>query len=788
MKGTNFSMAEENEEIIIIQEDDASATAGTTENSSELEIDYAAKDAKKKKIVLIASAAAIFVLLLSIIGLLLYKKMHHPEEGNLLELLKGKSKEGKPTIQQSELEKIIAKANYLYANGNKEEALNLYEQIALYSEGVSQYNLGVAQLKEGQYEKALETFKKAIQNNEKVCVSAINAAVCAHELGQPESFKHYVDLAFTTLPNESNSPLYSYYYALIQYYKGNNLEALSALNHPNSDEYSTQRQILKAKINAALGNYEESIDAFSKISSPNNSLAIGQMYANLGDFSSSLQYLNNAVILAKDPLQELLSLALVNIKAGQLPEAAKQLNLITDKYQDQAYKPYPIRVSLKDTLYDPEVAQASFRSRIDSDNWITYQKIFYFAPYKVFNAATTISDIRKGNANAYIDDIASAKEYLEKSTSTSTVNYGIAQAIKKALSLRLRDANKQLLDLEKIQPKHSILQYNIALTYAQIGDIQNAYEHFKRSYHQDSNNYLSGIFAVMCSQMLHIDNEKFVSILRDNLANEKDGEDTDLYKTLINISQGNMLACSNWVNNKYPDRPMYLVLKTMIATKISNMELAEQSAKKLTMLLPHDIFPHMLYIDTKLKKAPTKQYARDMLFYMKKQSFNFTDLYYGPSITRFLYVQQALMTGTLYPLQQQLDQALATSQDSPIDIMYVQALANLYAKNSEKAYTLFNQLIDDYKINDDRTLFFAALAGIAANHHENAIALLELAKMKNPEFLESRFALGLLYMEVKNNKGAAIQFSHILQPNYESNYFNFDIDTEQLYFEKEHHK
>jgi tetratricopeptide (TPR) repeat protein len=782
-------MAEEQEEIIIIQDDEAAASsASAPDDSAQLEVDYAAKEAKKKKTILIASAATIFILLLTIIGLLLYKKMHHTPEENALQFLKGNSNGKKATIEQSELEKIIAKANYLYANGNKEEALNLYEQIALYSEGVSQYNLGVAQLKEGQYDKALETFKKAIQNNEKVCVSAINAAVCAHELGQPESFKYYVNLAFTTLPNEANSPLYSYYYALIQYYKGNNIEALSALNHPNSDEYLPQRQLLKAKINAALGNYEESITALAQPSSVNNALAIGQMYANLGDISSALQYLNSATTNGKDPLQELLSLALVNIKAGQLPEAAKQLNLITDRYQDQAYKPYPIRVSLKDTLFDPEVAQASFRNRMDSDYWVTYQKIFYFAPYKVFNASSTISYIRKGNANVYIDDITAAKEYLEKSTSASTVNYGIAQAIKKALSFRLRDANKQLLDLEKIQPKHSILQYNIALTYAQIGDIQNAYEHFKRSYHLDSNNYLSGIFAAMCAQMLHVENDKFVSILKDNLANENQSEDTDLYNTLINISQGNMLACSNWINNKYQDRPMYLVLKTMIATKLSNLEMAEQSAKKLTMMLPHDIFPHMLYIDTKLKKAPTKQYARDMLFYMKKQSFNFTDLYYGPSITRYLYVQQALMTGTLYPLQQQLEQALATTQDSPIDIMYVHALANLYGKNPEKAYTLFNQLIDDYKVNDDRTLFFAALAGIAANHHENAIALLELAKMKNPEFLESRFALGLLYMEVKNNKGAAIQFARVSKSNFESDYFTFDIGTEQLYFEKEHHK
>jgi hypothetical protein len=59
--------------------------------------------------------------------------------------------------------------------------------------------------------------------------------------------------------------------------------------------------------------------------------------------------------------------------------------------------------------------------------------------------------------------------------------------------------------------------------------------------------------------------------------------------------------------------------------------------------------------------------------------------------------------------------------------------------------------------------------------------------MKNPEFAESRYALGLLYMEIKNNKGATIQFGRI-PDNFTSNYFTFDIDTDSLYFEKEHYK
>ena len=118
------------------------------------------------------------------------------------------------------------------------------------------------------------------------------------------------------------------------------------------------------------------------------------------------------------------------------------------------------------------------RGKILTSRNVQYQQIFYFAPYKVFNAEQTISYIRKGNANIYIDDISSAKEYLQKSAQTSTVNYGIAKAIQEALSFHLKEANREFQTLQEAHPRHSILNYNLALTYAQQGDFVNAHKYF----------------------------------------------------------------------------------------------------------------------------------------------------------------------------------------------------------------------------------------------------------------------------------------------------------------------
>ncbi len=87
-------------------------------------------------------------------------------------------------------------------------------------------------------------------------------------------------------------------------------------------------------------------------------------------------------------------------------------------------------------------------------------------------------------------------------------------------------------------------------------------------------------------------------------------------------------------------------------------------------------------------------------------------------------------------------------------------------------------------MQDSYTLFLGALASTVASHHENAIALLELSKLKNGSFYESRYALALLYLEAKNNNGAVIQLSRIKKDGFISNFFDFEVNTNELLFKK----
>ncbi|MBS4068349.1 tetratricopeptide repeat protein [Sulfurimonas sp.] len=767
------------EEIIIIEDSDATSnTAASSESQTEEK-----SSANKKKFLYIGIGVGV-VILLAVIAFFVIQKLQkkHAELPGIVE--QKIEQDITEPVEPSKIENMIAKADYLYSTGSKDEALYLYEKIAHYSEAVSAYNLGVAQLKDAQYETALASFQKAIQNNEKRCVSAINAAVCSLHLNNEKNFKYYIDMAYAYLPQERPSPLYSYYYTLINYYNGNYLEALSSLNNPTTDEYIETQNSLSSKINALFDNNVDAIRSLEKNELSSNDFSLGLLYAKVGDLAQAKKYLQSAIQNNIEPMKAQLALGYIKLKTGEIQAGAKDIENATDIFAEKVYEPYPIQVKLKDSLFNQDLAQKRYRSLIVDSKLINYQKLFYFSPYKIFNANQTISYIMKGTANIFIDNVDSAQTYLKQGTLSSSVNAGIVTAIKKALSFKIREANEMLQKLVEIQPKHSILHYNLALTYAQMGNMVDANKHFLRSYNLDAKNYLSGIYAVMTSQLINKDSEKLSSIIKDSIMNEEFSEDIDFYTTLLHLSEDNILGTTDWLGKSYEQKPLYLALDVIVALKQNNVDAAQKSASKLIKLIPNEILPHLMYIDAYFGKLSPKEYANEVLNYLKIQNFDFKDLYFGAYVTRYLYVQQNLITGKLYFLREHVRKILESTTEPVHELTSTLALASLYEGAYEESYTLYNNLIDNLKVQDPQTLFLGAVASTAANHHENAIALLELSKMKDANFLESRYALGLLYLETKNNKGAVIQLSKINKNNFNSEYFNFDINTDKLMYEK----
>jgi len=140
-----------------------------------------------------------------------------------------------------------------------------------------------------------------------------------------------------------------------------------------------------------------------------------------------------------------------------------------------------------------------------------------------------------------------------------------------------------------------------------------------------------------------------------------------------------------------------------------------------------------------------------------------------------LYTKLGLVTGNLPRIKFLLQEKMSTETQDLSGVMQALALTHIYLREFEEAFVLYNQLIDEQKRQDSRTLLFASIAAIGAGHKENAIILLQLAKKKDPKNYEARYGLGLLFHEVGNLKGAAIQYKLMTDPRYDSAYFDFAL-------------
>ncbi len=764
------------EEVIILDEEVQSPASSEEEKS-----DGGQKGPPGNRKLLFALLGALgAALLLVAVLLILFLNKEEPaaetfDASKLAEKIKSAEKI-RPLAAQSQLERMIKKANILYERGEKKEALTLFEQIASYSASISNYNLGVAQMKQGHYDEAIASFKKAIENGENRAISAINAAACALHLKDTKRFEYYLQLAEAYLPESFNSPLYSYLYAIVNYYRGNYFEILSAIAHPVSDAYRKELDHLGAIGYTIFERPVKAVDLLERSTAPRDYLFLGQLYARIGDYTLASQYLKRAAEESQDPVKSKKALALVHLKNQRTQSAAKILEELKTDFKGRGLDLYPIQTRLHPSVYDIDAAQKRFSAETMVTPPGAYRLLFEFAPFKVFNAHQTINYIRKGNASIYVDEESEASKYLSRSSKISGVNLLISKAIKAAIENRLQRANTILNEALERYPNHSILHYNLGLTYAQMGNFTKAHEHFLRSYHLDSSNYLSAIFALMSETFTGKRIPQIEKFVQEDLKQiENPDTPQKFYRSLLYFFQGNNAAATTWLQTPHDNRPIYLLLDILVAANQGMWTEAKERVRKLRDTMPQDVLAHLLFLEITYKDLDIKAFSAKAARYLKRHSLDLDAVYYGSAFTRENYIALRFITGTLYRFKELSERRLLEEQHDPAGIVEALGLSDIYLRKFEEAYVLFNQLVDQYGHQDSRTLFLAAVASVGARHPANASALLELAKLSDPNNLESRYALGLLYLEQGNSDAASIQFGKIPNGLFRSDYFDFDV-------------
>jgi len=765
--------AEAPEEIVSLE---SIASEGVLQDESIPE-PISVKKSNKKLFIIVGVVALVLIILIVVLLVVLLKK-DKKENIDTASIVKNiENNYQTQNFGASKIDEMINKANQLYERGNKFEALKIYENIAVYNQSLSNYNLGVSQMKQERCDEAIVSFNKAITDRENTAVSAINAAVCSLELNNTKNFNYYIGLADSFLQYENNSPLYSYYYALINYYKGNYYEALQALSHPNTADYKNEYAYLSAKILSLLGDDERAIAKLESQKAFKADFTLAQLYARLGKYDKARDYLTKAS--KNTPNIDLIKMteALIDLKTSDYGDAAAFIKDVYDYNASLPSKIYKIKTILKPDLFDISLAQAHFSDDMFFDRTRRYETLFYFAPYKVFDAKQSIEQIRKGGVSVFLDDTSAANDYLSQSAAASKVNAKLSEAIAKALSYRLKEANKEFEELASTYPNHSILQYNLALSYAQLGNFSLAAKHFIASYHQDVNNHLSGIFGAICMDINRNLNPKLIEEIGENLENDKNLKPINLYASLLSLINGNQSAMIRWLEEPKEQTTLNLAFDIIISKITNNNELMSKKADELLKILPNDIIANILNFISKNKEQNVKEYAKAIQIHFNGKQLDSNAFYHGADIIKKQYIKLLQISGLL---TRERDKLRAELKNAPKNINLIQTLAHIdiFTNDFEESYKLYNQAIDEFKVNDAGTLFLASVAATGAGKVSNAIALLELTKLNDASAIENRIALGLMYQQIDNIKAALIQYSKIGNIEYESEFYDFEIDNE----------
>lgn len=673
---------------------------------------------------------------------------------------------------------MIQKANALYLKGKVEQALKVYEQIAVYNESLSNYNLGVSQMNEGKFDEAFDSFKKAIANGENQSVAAINAAVCALKLNDKEKFKYYIDLAQVYLPKEGKSKLYDYYLALINYYKGYYPEALQMLQRVNSEPYTDVAKYLSAKIYAKMDFDAKSVQQLNTQGSFEPSLSLGLLYARMGEYDKAKIALNTAMKIERDFNQSLSALTLVDIKTGDFQDMLLRLQ-DTYRNDEDKYKildRYKIKVRLNKELFNIAIAQRNFSNDILKKQKDQFDLLFYFAPYQVFDSKQASLYIKKANITNFVDDSSDGQSYLARSQALSSTNVKISNIINDALNQKLRLANKEFQALLEDYPEHSILQYNLALTYAQMQNYELAYKHFSSSYHLNPKNYLAGAFAMFCGKLSDNDTTKLYHEILDNIAADSNFK-ANMQKNMLFLANGDYISMLPYLDENGQKTPLNLIFETIIAKNNNLNNQVDVRIAKLRSELPQDIVANILYFNSLNSNLNIKEYAQNAQIHFKNLQVDYRSVFGGSNIARELYVNLMHIAGLLNLERQKFKTLINTSKVKDEGMIQTLAYLDIFAQQYEESYALYNTLIDEYGAKDSRTLFLASVAAVGANNPNSAIALLQLSKLTDKNNKESKVALGLLYQEVGNYEAAMTQY-RTLPNDFKSEFFTFDIKNQ----------
>ena len=687
--------------------------------------------------------------------------------------------------KESNMDNLIIKGNLLYQQGLHKEAYQVFRKIADFSQSIANYNLGTIQLKNNSYQDSIVAYSDSIQTGQNVSASSINAAIAALKINRYDLSSYYLNLANANLAEIANEPFFSYAYALLSYYKGNYFETLSPLLNPNSKDFASQNARLAAHIFTVFSDDENALKNIQKVATPNDDKTIGLLYARMAQYPKAKTHLLSFLRNHPRDLESMLALGLIDLKLGNYASAANALESIASNrgFQEKAQKTYPIKVIINPELFDVALAQRMFWERdFENKDKLGYKMLFYYAPYRVFDARRALEEISQAASLTHIN-ITEGKNMLLRSSTTSKIDKQIIKTLVELDSKNLREALKFLQEAIKNNPNHAILYYNLGLVLAQLGHYDDAYSHFIRAYYLDQSDYVSGIFAVLAGRFSNKNTERINYDLMQRYYDEEFSSPTQkaYIENFLNYLNDNQFQERDWIKNAEIKEPIYYVLEFIYALKNKNKKDMIDNINELKNIYPNDIVANILLVLVGNFGNNLQDISISMYNLFNVETLDLRPLHLGGAFPRELYVYTGFVTGSLQNQARIMQNYLIANESDPRGTMQTLGAIYIYQREFQKAYSIYTTLVDDLKEGDSHTRFLAAVSAVGAGNYPDAVLLLQLAKMETPTAYEARYGLGLLYHATNNLRTAAVNYNFISVANFHSQFFDFQIDTQKIH-------
>ncbi|MDD2508188.1 MAG: hypothetical protein PHS78_04035 [Aliarcobacter skirrowii] len=625
-------------------------------------------------------------------------------------------------LDELEVSNEFNKAVLLFNKQRYKEAYDIFEKTKVVYEIPSLLNMAIILLKDNKKEEAITLFSEIYSKKSNL-------------LNEPYAFIASCYYLFTLTSDDK------YIIDLVTIFQ-------------NSDKLKNQSEIILNIKDIIL---EELANRYLMVKDYDNALgALNAMSYSL-DLKKALVYIkqNNLlradIILKKlidtqkdeDRLDEIYWFSVfVNLKLNKLDVVKEILEKINKRGSD-----YKVHINLPFEIYFNKDLYSSsdyLKSILKFDEERKLDYLYYFAPFVFSDSKELMYDTVKGM-------VSKDKSSLESLEAMFNYNINFIKAIRNDPFVRIDQLKNELNENSK-----AYNYYNLALAFAQIKDLSNAYKYFEKAYKLSPGNKLYAVMYLITSNKVSKSmDDKQKELIKERIKSS-DGLYNyfakELYSIYVDIS---------FENKEEPYLQTTLFFKALdFLKKLENNEYVAEHP--LLIDWEKDSFIYLLKLVQQTKNEDDYKYFSRMQDTIPlKYNNNFLN---SSLITSLYYIDILKALGIFSRADFYIPK-----ESSPLYLL-TDAYSSLYLGKANESINILNRLKNEYNIENRFTMYLLVASYLEAKRREEASIQITLIKAFYND-TDTDFLTAIQLIQTLNIN-AAIQF---LNKAYNNQFISFDI-------------